>query len=154
MFWVLANLTEIVCINKIYQNCKVLVAGLDYQLSLAPTYDKRSWHCLTNLRAYRHYSQWAAEEPGALSQPGWAPDDQVSMLQNFYFLRHWCSEQIHRGARKQGILKGEVSLYHWPPVWLVWNLLYDNWHFFILFAKQTNPNQSNRRSTVQWYFPL
>jgi len=22
------------------------------------------------------------------------------------------------------------------------------------FAKQTNPNQSNRRSTVQWYFPL
>jgi len=26
----------------------------------------------------------------------------------------------------QGILKVEVSLYHWPPVWLVWNLLYDN----------------------------
>ncbi len=25
----------------------------------------------------------------------------------------------------QGILKGEVSLYHWPPVWLVWNQLYD-----------------------------
>jgi hypothetical protein len=23
-----------------------------------------------------------------------------------------------------------------------------------LFAKQTNPNQSNRRSTVQLYFPL
>jgi hypothetical protein len=22
--------------------------------------------------------------------------------------------------RNQGILKGEVSLYHWPPVWLVW----------------------------------
>ncbi len=26
--------------------------------------------------------------------------------------------------------------------------------FLFLFAKQTNPNQSNRRSTVQWYFPL
>ncbi len=25
----------------------------------------------------------------------------------------------------QGILKGEVSLYHWPPVWLVWNQLYE-----------------------------
>ncbi len=25
----------------------------------------------------------------------------------------------------QGILKGEVSLYCWPPVWLVWNQLYD-----------------------------
>jgi hypothetical protein len=54
----------------------------------------------------------------------------------------------------QGILKGEVSLYHWPPVWLVWNQLYENWQFLFLFAKQTNPNQSNGRSTVQWYFPL
>ncbi len=44
----------------------------------------------------------------------------------------------------QGILKGEVSLYCWPPVWLVWNQLYDNWQFLFLFAKQTNPNQSNR----------
>ncbi len=54
----------------------------------------------------------------------------------------------------QGILKGEVSLYHWPPVWQVWNPLYDYSQFLFLFAKQTNPNQSNRRSTVQWYFPL
>ncbi len=38
----------------------------------------------------------------------------------------------------QGILKGEASLYHWPPVWLVWNQLYDNWQFLFLFAKQTN----------------
>jgi len=44
----------------------------------------------------------------------------------------------------QGILKGEVSLYHWPPVWLVWNQLYDNRQFLFLFTKQTNPNQSNR----------
>ncbi len=29
-----------------------------------------------------------------------------------------------------------------------------NDNFLFLFAKQTNPNQSNRRSTVQWYFPL
>jgi len=50
-----------------------------------------------------------------------------------------------------GILKGEVSLYHWPPVWLVWNRLYDYWQFLFLFAKETNPN---RRSTVEWYFPF
>jgi hypothetical protein len=25
-----------------------------------------------------------------------------------------------------GIQKGEVALYHWPPVCLVWNQLYDN----------------------------
>ncbi len=55
------------------------------------------------------------------------------------------------GSFTQGIRKGEVSLYWWPPVWLVWNQLYDNWQFLFLFAKQTNPNQSNR-SIVQWYF--
>ncbi len=54
----------------------------------------------------------------------------------------------------QGILKGEVSLYHWPPVWLFWNQLYDYWQFLFLFCKQTDPNQSNRRSMVQWFFPL
>ena len=42
----------------------------------------------------------------------------------------------------QGILEGEVSLYCWPPVWLVWNQLYDNLPFLLfLLAKQTNPNQ-------------
>jgi hypothetical protein len=55
---------------------------------------------------------------------------------------------------RQGILKGEVSLYHWPPVWLVWNQLYDNWQLLFLFAKQTHPKQSNRRSTWQGYFLL
>jgi hypothetical protein len=56
---------------------------------------------------------------------------------------------------KQGILKGEVSLYRrWLPVWLVWNQLFDNWQFLFLFAKQTNPNQSNKRSMVQWCFPF
>ena len=54
----------------------------------------------------------------------------------------------------QGILKGDVSLYHRPPVWLVWNQQYDNWQFLLIFAKQTNPNRSNRRSTVLWYFPF
>jgi len=54
----------------------------------------------------------------------------------------------------QGILKGEVSLYSWPPVLLVWNQLYGNWQFLFLFSKQTHPNQSNGGSTVQWYFPL
>ncbi len=84
-------------------------------------------------------------------------------------LVNWCSCQTlfykHRKNKKQqathpsdrwfqGILKGEVSLYCWPPVWLVWNQLYDYWQFLFLFEKQANPNQSNRRSMVQWYFPL
>ncbi len=54
----------------------------------------------------------------------------------------------------QGILKGEVSLYHWLPLWLVWNQLYGNWQVLFLYAKQTNPNQSKGRSILQWYFPL
>ncbi len=41
----------------------------------------------------------------------------------------------------------------WPPVWLVWNKLYDNCQVFFLFAKQANPNRPNRRSVVKWYFP-
>ncbi len=53
----------------------------------------------------------------------------------------------------QGPLKGEVSLYCWPPVWLVWNQLYDHWQFLCLFAKQANTNRSNRRSSVKFYFP-
>ncbi len=49
---------------------------------------------------------------------------------------------------RQGTLKGENITVHWPPVWLVWNQLFDNYQFSFLFAKQINPNQSNRRSMV------
>ncbi len=52
----------------------------------------------------------------------------------------------------QGILKGEVSLYHWPPVWLVWNQLYDNGQFLFLFVKQTNPNQSNSGQCYKTFY--
>jgi len=55
---------------------------------------------------------------------------------------------------RRGILKGEVSLYHWPPVWLIRNQLYEYWQFLILFAKQANPDKSNRSSPVHRYFPL
>jgi len=68
--------------------------------------------------------------------------------------RWHCFPALAKETFYQGILKGKVSLYCWPPVWLVWNQPYDNWQFLFLFAKQTNINQSNRRSTVQWYFPL
>jgi hypothetical protein len=59
-----------------------------------------------------------------------------------------CECQTLQLMLRQGILKGKLSLNHWPPVWMVCNQLYDNWQFF--FAKQTNPDQSNRRSMVQW----
>jgi hypothetical protein len=49
---------------------------------------------------------------------------------------------------KQGILKGEVSLYHWPPVWLVWNQLYDNWQFLIFLQ---NRLIQISRTGGQWY---
>ena len=38
-------------------------------------------------------------------------------------------------AWSQGILKGKVSLYHWPPVWLFWTELYDNWQFFCFYLQ-------------------
>ncbi len=68
------------------------------------------------------------------------------------FFSLYASSDSTTQSLNQGILKGEVSLYRWPPVWLVWNQLYDNWQF--LFAKRINPNQSNRRTMVLWYFPL
>jgi len=62
----------------------------------------------------------------------------------------WVGSWSYTKMIVQGIRKGKVSLYHWPPVWLVWNQLYDNRQFLFLFSKQANPNQS----IVQWYFPL
>jgi hypothetical protein len=35
----------------------------------------------------------------------------------------------------QGILKGDESLYSWPPVWLVWNQLWDNGTIFVFICK-------------------
>ncbi len=58
-----------------------------------------------------------------------------------WFLTKWCcifKTSLQCKDWIQGILKGEVSLYHWPPVWLVWNQLYDNWNFLLLFAKEVN----------------
>ncbi len=74
---------------------------------------------------------------------------------DFLKAQNICFCSLKCTSLEQGILQGEeVSLYHWPPVWLVWKQLYDNWQFLFLLAKQTNQNQSNRRSMVQWYFPL
>jgi hypothetical protein len=52
------------------------------------------------------------------------PAEQVSI---WSLLRHWRSGQWSYRARtafNQGILKGEVPLYNWPPVWLVWISLF------------------------------
>ncbi len=48
-------------------------------------------------------------------------------------------------STNQGILKGEISLYRWPPVWLVWNQLYDNWQYFLNRLIQTS------QTGGQWY---
>jgi hypothetical protein len=47
----------------------------------------------------------------------------------------------------QGILMGKVSLYYWPPVWLVRNQLYDNWFFCFYLQNrliQTSPTGGQR----------
>ncbi len=55
---------------------------------------------------------------------------------------------IYFSGPNQGILKGEVSLYCWPPVWLVWNQLYDNWNF--CFYLQNRLIQTSQTGG-QWY---
>jgi hypothetical protein len=47
----------------------------------------------------------------------------------------------------QGILKGEVSMYRWPPVWLVSNQLYDNSFCFCLQNRLIQTSQTGG----QWY---
>ncbi len=54
----------------------------------------------------------------------------------------------------QGILKGEVSLYCWPPFLLFYIFIFSKKKKKLSVVVQQIPNQSNRRSTVQWYFPL
>ena len=49
---------------------------------------------------------------------------------------------------------GEVSLYGWPPVYFVWNQLICLWWIKRVLLVWSNPNQSNRRSAVQWFFPI
>ncbi len=44
------------------------------------------------------------------------------------------SSKVLQGSN-QGILKGDLSLYHWPPVWLVLNQLYDYWNFLFFICK-------------------
>ncbi len=54
--------------------------------------------------------------------------------------------------------KGEVSLYRWPPVWLVWDQLYDNWQFLfylqnrLIQTSQTGGQQYSNTSTfsIPW----
>jgi len=53
----------------------------------------------------------------------------------------------------QGTLKGEVSLYSWPPVWPVRISWFYKWKQNLSVVIQLIPNQPNRRSTEQWYFP-
>ncbi len=48
----------------------------------------------------------------------------------------------------QGILKGEVSLYHWPPVWLFWNQLFQCAIFCVYL--QNRVIQTSHRGG-QWY---
>ncbi len=50
----------------------------------------------------------------------------------------------------QGTLKGKVSMYHWLPVWLVWNQLFDNWQILFLFAKidRSKPVKQEVNSTM------
>jgi hypothetical protein len=58
----------------------------------------------------------------------------------------------------QGIIKGEVSLYHWPPVWLVWTQLYENWKVWfylqnrLIHTSQTGGQQYSDTSpfSIPW----
>ncbi len=92
------------------------------------------WNYLAMYRTLRHFVT--------------APFSQTKNI--FYERASFLGWRARPGDSDQGILRGEVSLYGWPPDWLVWNQLYDNWQFLFLFAKQTNPFQTIQTGG-QWY---
>ncbi len=51
-------------------------------------------------------------------------------------------------AKCRGILKGKYHCTHWPPVWLVWNQLYDYWQF--LFYLQNRLIQTSQTGGQQY----
>ncbi len=65
--------------------------------------------------------------------------ENFSSLSQFYktfFPGHWLHwRSCVYVESNQGILKGEVSLYCWPPVRLVWNQLFDYLTIFVLICK-------------------
>ena len=63
---------------------------------------------------------------------------------------HGHFRHLHQGT----LIHGEVSLYGWSPVCFVCiQLICLCWITTVLLVL-SNPNQLNRRSAVQWYFPL
>ncbi len=62
-----------------------------------------------------------------------------SVIDNSRVVSEWGHNLEHH--LEQGILKVEVSLYGWPPVWLVWNQLHDNWQFFVFICKTGKSKQ-------------
>ncbi len=96
-----------------------------------------------------------------LGQLGWCDRDRIFYIfvvppkvakASTVTCHHTCCRWHY--CTNQGMLKGEVSLYCWPPVWLVWICLFCTQKQKFSVVIQLIPNQSNRRSMVQWYFPL
>ncbi len=64
---------------------------------------------------------------------------------------HTYSMYTHTQTAHRG---GEVSMYHWPPVWLVWNQLYDNWQFLFSFANRLIQTSQTGGQQYTNTFPL
>ncbi len=79
--------------------------------------------------------KWPQSMAGSCRTTGWRLPLTMNNFGSFSWLTTFSPEDIPPFKilfRKtdwlhQGILKGEVSLYHWPPVWLVWISLFCKW---------------------------
>ena len=61
---------------------------------------------------------------------------------------------VTRGREHSFTLSGEVSLYGWSPVFLFGFSCFVYAEVVTYLIVWFNPKQSNRRSAIQWYFPL
>jgi hypothetical protein len=109
------------CVCVCFFQCLSLSLSLSYTLSLyLYTISCNTFKGLHSCKL-RPYSQFAIIK---LRWKGFPWKNSVNYWAHFLIYKVDMNGEY---GTRQGILKGEVSLYGWPPVWLVCNQLYDYW---------------------------
>ena len=88
----------------------------------------------------------SAETSGSRRAIWFKPEDEEwlrSVYSNWLFIQRTLTYFV----------RGNITV-NWPPVWLVRTWPNSKSVYSFNSTKQQNPNQSNRRSAVKWYFPL
>ncbi len=119
-------------------------------------YQRRAILSLSTIRNIRSAIRWAI--PKVISNYSHIPrpnklECNIALvckgLSGINTLAYWARSYVRTGNTKGGSITVPLTSCLTGLESAVWKLT-----IFVLIAKQTNTNQSNRRSMVQWYFHL